>query len=197
MSQDPMGFGAGDFNIYRYVFNSTPNLIDPQGTSVVHHPPGPTMTESQFDQLWILWKAMQAATREALQKLSNIEAAKRLVFMLRAQASLLLYEHAYLDYNQLNFSDSAEKFAVLQFRQGFYRIRVAQGFISQERVETQWRTLLHEQWHQFKLNVQLQYTELEEEEADNYAEYMLSYLKQTEAYRNYMEYRQGVGTEPR
>jgi RHS repeat-associated protein len=31
MSQDPMGFDAGDSNLYRYVNNSAPNLIDPSG----------------------------------------------------------------------------------------------------------------------------------------------------------------------
>ena len=31
VSEDPLGFGAGDSNIYRYVFNSPSNYIDPDG----------------------------------------------------------------------------------------------------------------------------------------------------------------------
>src|SRR6266571_8736169 len=30
---DPIGFGGGDDNLYRYVGNSTPNLRDPSGLS--------------------------------------------------------------------------------------------------------------------------------------------------------------------
>jgi RHS repeat-associated protein len=31
LSQDPIGFAAGDMNLYRYVSNSTPNFTDPTG----------------------------------------------------------------------------------------------------------------------------------------------------------------------
>ncbi len=31
LSEDPIGFGGGDTNLYRYVHNSTPNLTDPLG----------------------------------------------------------------------------------------------------------------------------------------------------------------------
>jgi RHS repeat-associated protein len=31
ISEDPMGFGAGDTNLYRYVFNSPTNFVDPTG----------------------------------------------------------------------------------------------------------------------------------------------------------------------
>lgn len=31
VSEDPLGFGAGDENIYRYVFNSPTNYTDPSG----------------------------------------------------------------------------------------------------------------------------------------------------------------------
>jgi RHS repeat-associated protein len=31
LSQDPLGFGAGDANLYRYVGNSAPNYVDPTG----------------------------------------------------------------------------------------------------------------------------------------------------------------------
>jgi RHS repeat-associated protein len=31
LSQDPIGFAAGDMNLYRYVSNSTPNFTDPSG----------------------------------------------------------------------------------------------------------------------------------------------------------------------
>src|SRR5205807_8066038 len=33
-SQDPLGFNAGDSNLYRYVKNSTPNHVDPSGLIV-------------------------------------------------------------------------------------------------------------------------------------------------------------------
>jgi RHS repeat-associated protein len=35
ISEDPLGFGAGDTNIYRYVFNSPLNGTDPSGLGVV------------------------------------------------------------------------------------------------------------------------------------------------------------------
>ncbi len=31
LSQDPIGFVAGDMNLYRYVGNARPNMIDPSG----------------------------------------------------------------------------------------------------------------------------------------------------------------------
>jgi RHS repeat-associated protein len=31
LSQDPIGFAAGDMNLYRYVGNSSPNFVDPSG----------------------------------------------------------------------------------------------------------------------------------------------------------------------
>src|SRR5207244_1889905 len=31
-SQDPLGFGAGDANLYRYALNASTSLTDPQGT---------------------------------------------------------------------------------------------------------------------------------------------------------------------
>ncbi|WP_158265152.1 RHS repeat domain-containing protein [Blastopirellula marina] len=34
ISQDPIGFDAGDANLYRYVGNSHPNLVDPSGQEV-------------------------------------------------------------------------------------------------------------------------------------------------------------------
>ena len=33
MSQDPTGFGGGDTNLYRYVGNDAPNMVDPNGLS--------------------------------------------------------------------------------------------------------------------------------------------------------------------
>ncbi|MDG6225788.1 MAG: RHS repeat-associated core domain-containing protein [Candidatus Thermoplasmatota archaeon] len=34
-SMDPMGISAGDLNLYRYVFNSPTNLVDPEGLSAI------------------------------------------------------------------------------------------------------------------------------------------------------------------
>ncbi len=34
ISEDPIGFAAGDANLYRYVFNSSPNYVDPTGNYV-------------------------------------------------------------------------------------------------------------------------------------------------------------------
>ena len=33
VGEDPLGFGAGDANLYRYVFNSPTNFTDPDGQS--------------------------------------------------------------------------------------------------------------------------------------------------------------------
>ena len=35
LSEDPIGFSAGDSNLYRYVFNNPANLADPSGNSVL------------------------------------------------------------------------------------------------------------------------------------------------------------------
>lgn len=34
ISEDPIGFDAGDTNLYRYVFNSSPNYVDPTGNYI-------------------------------------------------------------------------------------------------------------------------------------------------------------------
>lgn len=34
ISEDPIGFDAGDANLYRYVFNSSPNYVDPTGNYI-------------------------------------------------------------------------------------------------------------------------------------------------------------------
>jgi RHS repeat-associated protein len=39
IGEDPIGFGAGDANLYRYVSNSSPNLTDPMGLLIVTPPP--------------------------------------------------------------------------------------------------------------------------------------------------------------
>ncbi|NJM99047.1 MAG: hypothetical protein HC800_19580 [Phormidesmis sp. RL_2_1] len=38
VSEDPLGFGAGDANVYRYVFNSPTNYVDPTGLDDVRWP---------------------------------------------------------------------------------------------------------------------------------------------------------------
>jgi RHS repeat-associated protein len=40
VSEDPLGFGAGDENLYRYVFNSPTNFTDPSGQAFVLVAPG-------------------------------------------------------------------------------------------------------------------------------------------------------------
>ena len=35
LQEDPIGFGAGDANVYRYVFNNPVNLIDPAGLDTI------------------------------------------------------------------------------------------------------------------------------------------------------------------
>jgi RHS repeat-associated protein len=41
VGEDPIGFGAGDSNLYRYVFNSSLNLTDPFGEQIPILPIGP------------------------------------------------------------------------------------------------------------------------------------------------------------
>ena len=38
VNEDPLGFGAGDVNVYRYVFNSPTNYTDPSGQIVISGP---------------------------------------------------------------------------------------------------------------------------------------------------------------
>ena len=45
LSQDPIGFAAGDMNLYRYVGNATPNAVDPSGTVVWFLPLLPVLGE--------------------------------------------------------------------------------------------------------------------------------------------------------
>ena len=46
ISEDPIGFGGGDVNLYRYVFNSPPNYTDPSGRLIFAIPFGITATQA-------------------------------------------------------------------------------------------------------------------------------------------------------
>jgi len=53
ISEDPIGFGGGDVNLYRYVGNAPTGLTDPTGLTISqgainHWPTGPTMDVGQF-----------------------------------------------------------------------------------------------------------------------------------------------------
>ncbi len=53
ISEDPLGFGGGDSNLYRYVGNAPTGLTDPTGLTISqgainHWPTGPTMSVGQF-----------------------------------------------------------------------------------------------------------------------------------------------------
>src|SRR5262249_11314797 len=43
-TQDPLSFAAGDANLYRYVGNDSPNLVDPLGLAAMAEPVGPSVT---------------------------------------------------------------------------------------------------------------------------------------------------------
>jgi len=50
-NEDPLGFGGGDTNLYRYVRNNSPNSTDPQGTCVHCDSSGNALPPSYFEDL--------------------------------------------------------------------------------------------------------------------------------------------------
>ncbi len=59
ISQDPIGFDAGDGNLYRYVRNDTPNFTDATGLDQGSPPPSlpPGFPQKEFDKMKELMKA--------------------------------------------------------------------------------------------------------------------------------------------
>jgi hypothetical protein len=55
MSEDPKGFAAGDYNLFRYCHNDPEDLTDPMGTEITL-PPGPNhaspLIEESARQMW-------------------------------------------------------------------------------------------------------------------------------------------------
>ncbi len=61
LSMDPLGFAAGDYNLYRYVFNSPTNLTDPTGEiAVTLIIGGVLITLKVIDYVWTLWDTWQS-----------------------------------------------------------------------------------------------------------------------------------------
>ncbi len=72
MSQDPMGFAAGDANLYRYVGNQPSDMVDPSGLQPL--PPGrlgPPLSDKEL----AYYKAMQEMIKNGLKELENEESA--------------------------------------------------------------------------------------------------------------------------
>jgi RHS repeat-associated protein len=70
-SQDPMGFGAGDTNLYRYVFNSPANYLDPTGQDTAWRQKMRQDEEEFHRKLWELPK------RPYQDRLAQIEREKK------------------------------------------------------------------------------------------------------------------------
>jgi RHS repeat-associated protein len=68
-SQDPIGFGAGDANLYRYVFNGPTLATDPTG---LHRRPQPTPTiNGQY--LHQFWQPLMKAVEDKWRKLHPLD----------------------------------------------------------------------------------------------------------------------------
>jgi RHS repeat-associated protein len=63
LSQGPLGFDAGDYNLYRYAFNSPTNLTDPSGESVIVVTAvigGIAIVIKVADYVWTTWDIWQS-----------------------------------------------------------------------------------------------------------------------------------------
>jgi RHS repeat-associated protein len=62
LSQDPLGFEAGDYNLYRYAFNNPTNLTDPSGEIVVSAAIGALIVVMKIvDYAWTAWDLRQSS----------------------------------------------------------------------------------------------------------------------------------------
>ena len=61
LQEDPIGFGAGDLNLYRYVFNDPVNRVDPSGRAVFLLPAVPVIVTALADAAAFVGSAYLAA----------------------------------------------------------------------------------------------------------------------------------------
>jgi len=61
LQEDPIGFGAGDLNLYRYVFNDPVNRVDPSGRAVFLLPAVPVIVTALADAAAFVGSALLTA----------------------------------------------------------------------------------------------------------------------------------------
>jgi RHS repeat-associated protein len=72
VSEDPLGFGAGDENLYRYVFNSPTNFTDPDGEVAFALSPALTFGAAAFVGLAVYAALQPGGTRFTGEDLRNL-----------------------------------------------------------------------------------------------------------------------------
>jgi len=188
MSQDPLGFRAGDFNVYRYALNSTPNLMDPTGMAV----PKQYMNQLEYAHILELLEAIRKAMQEALAKGTaqalEIEAVERARLVSAMENFLQLYKQKMILMmrdEQTGIALGASNRARDQFH---YELRVTKWFQAMLLMNEQWHTILHEFWHmQLRVAEKAQRKE-EEDECDTIADLVMKALINTQAYRESVQH---------
>ncbi|MGC8642678.1 MAG: RHS repeat-associated core domain-containing protein [Isosphaeraceae bacterium] len=176
-SQDPLGFAAGDRNLYRYVYSDPVNLTDLQGTASDDptKSPGPNMRQNDYDRIMAYVKAMKAANDEMVALLSRQQKKYTDEEMAAFKAAIGISKK----WND----EMSKKYNAMITKQGdAFRVWLRQDFLRTRSILDRIGTLYHEMWHADSRSY-FEYTKEEEQYAKAYGDVMKKLFAQTEAYK--------------
>jgi RHS repeat-associated protein len=160
VSLDPIGYGAGDTDLYRYAWNSPNDLTDRSGCQAPNpqQNPGPPVGDNDRKQLEELMKAMANAAAAAMNQLGEENQMAR--DKLRGVWSAL--QQMTIAGTYLNEELSKDWDAILIKKQGKYIVYVKLGYTTRREIQDQWRTILYEFYHVYLREMKQYYVKQEE-----------------------------------